>query len=93
MKRALIRETPVLFHIADRLHDGPHSNLWGNYSGLRGNCSGLRGECTLWGECSSVLGDCTGVWGNCTGIRGDLDDCGITDDERMNGVYIEDLIM
>jgi hypothetical protein len=39
-----------------------------------------------------VSGDLTGVSGDLTGVSGDLDDCEITDQDRKNGVKIEDLI-
>ena len=51
---------------------------WGDLSGVRGNLSGVRG-------------DLTGVRGDLTGVRGNLDECQITDEDRKNGIDIEDL--
>ena len=31
-------------------------------------------------------------WGDLTGVRGNLDECQITDEDRKNGIDIEDLI-
>lgn len=51
----------------------------GPHSGLRGDCSGLRG-------------DCTGLRGDCTGLRGNIDQCGLTEQDRVNGVEIKELV-
>jgi len=37
-------------------------------------------------------GDLSGVRGNLFGVRGNLDECEITDDERRNGININDLV-
>ena len=39
-----------------------------------------------------VSGDLSGVYGNLSGVYGDIDDAGITDDEREAGISIDDLI-
>jgi hypothetical protein len=51
------------------------------------------------GDLTDVRGDLIGVWGDLTGVRGDLtevygdaDRCELTDDDRRNGIDINDLI-
>ena len=33
-----------------------------------------------------------GLWGDVTGLRGDVDECGLTDNDRVRGVDIETLV-
>ena len=33
-----------------------------------------------------------GIWGHLTGVTGDLDDCGITEQDRLEGVHVDALI-
>jgi hypothetical protein len=40
-----------------------------------------------------ISGNLTGISGNLTGVRGDLDRCEITNEEREEGVDIEDLLL
>ena len=54
---------------------------------LWGDCSGLSGDCAL------LIGDCTGVFGSCYSFSGDFDQCEITAEERVFGVYIGDLFL
>jgi len=65
---------------------GPNNDMWGDSSGLWGDCSGL------WGDCSGLRGNCTGLLGNCSGVWGDLGDCEISDEDRVKGININDLI-
>jgi len=51
----------------------------GIHSGLSGNISGLHGEVS-------------GLSGDISGLSGDLDDCEISDEERVKGVNVKDLI-
>ena len=44
------------------------------------------------GDLSDVRGNLSDVSGNLSGVWGDIDDCKITDEERANGIVIEDLI-
>lgn len=44
------------------------------------------------GDLTGIRGDLTGIFGDLTGIRGNLDDCEITEEERKNGIDIQDLI-
>ena len=39
----------------------------------------------VWGDLSGVRGDLSGVWG-------DIDDCELTDEDRKNGINIENLV-
>jgi hypothetical protein len=48
-------------------------------TGLSGNVTGLRG-------------DVTGLRGDVTGLSGDVDKCEITEEERLNGINIRDLV-
>ena len=66
--------------------EGKNPNMRGNCSRLYGNCSGLNGDC------SGLKGDCSGLKGDCSGLYGNLKDCEITDEERIKGVDIKDLI-
>lgn len=44
------------------------------------------------GDCSELRGNCSGLKGDCSGFRGDLDECEITDEDRKNGIRLEDLL-
>ena len=78
--------TPLHYFKEGRRIDEPNPNMSGDCSDVYGNCTGLRGDCSgLWNNCSGLSGDCTGVEGN-------LDACEITDEERKNGININDLI-
>ena len=57
---------------------GANPNMIGDCTGLEGNCTWLRG-------------DCSGLYGDCTGLRGNLDACDITNEERKQGIDINDL--
>lgn len=46
----------------------------------------------VWGDLSGVWGNLSGVWGDLTGVRGNLSDCEITDEGRVRGISIDDLI-
>ena len=72
---------------------GPNPNLIGDCSNLRGNCTGLSGDCTdIRGNCTYLSGDCTGLRGDCSGLSGNLDEAGLTDEDRKIGVDIRSLI-
>ena len=72
---------------------GKHRDLWGNCRDLWGNCSNLRGDCSyIWGDCSNLQGDCSYVWGDCSFILGNLDDCKIIEEERLQIIDINSLI-
>ena len=40
-----------------------------------------------------IYGVPDGITGNLTGIWGDIDDAGLTDDDRKRGVSVDDLLM
>jgi len=72
---------------------GQHEKLIGINSFLVGNCVNIYGDCShLSGDCSTLKGNCTGVFGDCSDICGNLDDCEITDEERLWGIDINELI-
>jgi len=66
--------------------DGVHENIRGDVSGISGDMTGI------WGDVSGIRGCMTGISGDITGVRGDIDACGISNDERSNGIDIEDLL-
>jgi len=55
------------------------------YLKIYGDAWGLRGDIT------NIKGNVTGIYGDASGIIGDLDACEITDEERRNGINIENL--
>jgi hypothetical protein len=63
------------------------TNLWGKVSKLSGTI-----HPDLYGNVSRLKGDITGIWGNCTGKFGDLSECHLTEEERAEGINIEDLV-
>ena len=85
--KALTRVIGALYHYSnDVVVDGPHSELRGDCSELRGDCSGIRGDCSgIWGDCSELRGDCSE-------LRGDLDDCGISPDDHIKGIHVDQLV-
>ena len=55
-------------------------------AGLRGDVSGLRGDV------SGISGDVTGLSGDVTWLRGNVDECGISSEDRMAGIDVLDLV-
>lgn len=47
---------------------------------------------SITGYVTDITGDVSGITGNVSGIRGDIDDCKITNKERIKGIKIEELI-
>jgi hypothetical protein len=41
---------------------------------------------------TGLRGDVTGLRGDVTGLSGDVDKCEITEEERLNGINIRDLV-
>jgi len=79
MKKVLTKIENNIYYFKDGVKIlGIHSNISGDISGIRGDISEIRG-------------DISGIRGDISGIRGNLDDAGITDEERTKGVYISDL--
>lgn len=60
---------------------------------LRGKGKGIRGQLgnDLYGDTSGIKGDITGVYGCATGIVLDLDQCNLSEGERIIGVNIRAL--
>jgi hypothetical protein len=52
-----------------------------------------RDTSELRNNASNIRGDCTGIFGNCTGVSGDLDQCELTEEDRVRGVDIRKLIV
>ena len=90
-------------NISSELYGDISSELYGNISsGLRGNISELYGNISielygnissgLRGNISELYGNISGLYGDCTDILGNIDSCELTDEEREEGVNIEDLV-
>ena len=52
----------------------------------------LKKPSKLIGMHDDISGDVTGIYGDASGIKGDVDICDISDEERINGINIDDLI-
>ena len=86
-KRALRRETAGIYHIVDgRRVSGGHERIRGDATLLIGDVSRLIGDVT-W-----LRGYVTGIRGDVTWLRGDVDECDITDEMRVRGVDVSDLV-
>jgi len=94
MNRKLQR-TNILYHRVDgKRVEGPHAQLTGDTSGLWGCVSpGLRVEVSgLRGNVTGLRGHVTGLRGCVSGLWGNIDDCGLTDEDRERGVDIANLV-
>ena len=81
MKKCLTRKNRGLYYYVDGVRvDGVPDGITGNLSAITGNLTG-------------ITGDLTGISGNLSGIWGDIDDAGLTDDDRERGVSVDDLLM
>ena len=80
MKKALTRKNLEKFYFVDG------KKIQGTPESVRGDLSGV------WGDLSGVWGDLSGVRGDLSGVRGDIDDCELTDEDRKNGINIENLV-
>ena len=58
---------------------GMHGDIYGDVSNISA-------------DVSNISGDVTGVSGDVTGITGNMDDCEISDEDRKNGININELI-
>ena len=77
--KKMLRESKGLYYIkGGEIRIGAHNKLSGYCTELIGNCSGLSGNCS-------------GLYGDCTGLSGDLDQCEITQEDRIKGININDL--
>lgn len=93
MKRKLTLKNTTYHYQGGKRVTGTLTGVTGDLSGVTGDLTDVRGDLTdVWGDLSSVTGDLSGVWGYLTGVTGNLNDCGITDEDRTAGIDIEDLI-
>ena len=94
MKNKLKKTTVTIWHFVDGVKvDGAPSTVWGDVSDVSGDLSDVRGDLSgVRGDLSGVRGDLSGVRGYLSGVRGDLDICEITDEDRVKGINISDLI-
>lgn len=101
MMRKMLSEIKQLKRI--NVHDGItglHDGVWGNFKDIKGDVSKIRGDVSgivgsvskIEGDVSNVRGDMSGIFGDVTVIRGNLDECGITQKDRIKGINIQDLI-
>ena len=84
MKKSLTRIKKEQLNIENVtwLHDG----VYGDFKNIIGDVSGI------YGDVSNICGYVSDIKGYVNGIKGNIDDCGISEEERMTGVNIEDLI-
>jgi len=62
------------------------------YYGEKGNKkNGIHNK--IYGNVSEISGNVSGIYGNVNGIFGDINLCELTEEERKEGVKIEDLVM
>ena len=88
MIKKLTKRKNVLTGHVKNLYGNISKNLYGNISGnLSGNISGISGNIT-----GNLYGDISGISGDITGIEGNLNDCGLTPEDRQAGVNINDLL-
>src|ERR1035437_1312048 len=105
MKKALKRtENYGVYYFVDgeKIYGKPEriagdisSGLYGDISGLSGDISELYGDISsgLYGNISSGLsGNIGGLYGDISGLSGNISDCDLSDEDRTNGVCINDLI-
>ena len=93
MKKVLTKM--VLFHtVAGVIINGVHDRVSGDVSGISGDVSGIRGDVNgIRGDVSGIWGYVSGIRGDVSGIRGDVDLSELTDEERSDGININNLIM
>ena len=76
MKKALTKNKILISNV---FITGNKSNIYGNAINITGNVS-------------EITGNVTGLRGDVSGIRGNVDDCELTEEDRKNGIDINDLI-
>ena len=92
----LLKKQPAeeLTGMHDKITGTPCPDLYGDVRGLRGDVSGLLGDVSgLYGKVSGLRGNVSGLRGKCTNIEGNIDECGLTDEEREKNVDINDLVI
>ena len=86
MAEAKLRRDGLYYILESNRIEGSRPEMRGRIRNLWGDCSQLSGDC------SGLKGNCTGVIGDASGIRGDLEECAITEAERLAGIEIDTLI-
>jgi len=72
---------------------GDLTHVRGDLTYVRGDLTGVCGDLThVRGDLTHVCGDLTGVRGGFTGLVGNVDSCGLSENDRERGVQVEDLI-
>ena len=93
MKKVLTKM--VLFYtVAGVIVNGVHDRVSGDVNGIRGDVSGITGDVSgIRGDVSGIRGDVSGIRGYVSGIQGDVDLSELTEEERSDGININNLIM
>ena len=97
MKKALKRtENYGVYYFVDgeKIYGKPERIAGDISSGLYGDISGLSGDISsgLYGDIGGLYGDISGLYGDISGLSGNISDCDLSDEDRTNGVCINDLI-
>ena len=60
---------------------------------LYGDCTNIYGDLVsdFFGDCTNLSGDITGLWGDCTNVTINLDLFEYTEEDRYNGIYVENI--
>ena len=68
------------------------NGIYGDVSGIYGRLLDSGGNRYLYGDVSGLRGNVTDVFGEATALHGDLDNCGLTYEDRRAGVDIATLV-
>jgi hypothetical protein len=77
----------TLYHyIEGVIVEGAHGDITGDLTGVTGDLTDITGGLT------DITGSLSGIWGDISGVTGNLDECGITEQDRLRGIAVEDLV-
>ena len=87
MKKMLKEKKKKLYYLSiTKEYLGKNPILEGDSSELYGNCSKLKGNC------SGLSGNCSGIKGDCSEFEGNLNACKLTEEDRVEGIDITNLV-
>ena len=94
MQKNLTKVDSNVYYFKDGVRvSGVNDRISGNVSGIYGDVSGIYGDVLgIYGDVLGIYGNVSGIYGDVSGISGNLDDCEITEEERKEGININDLI-
>ena len=94
MKKCLKKLELKIYHVVKgEKIDGVHAGVYGDVTGIWGDVTDIEGYVSsIYGDVTGIEGNVTGIEGYVSGICGDVNDAKLTDNERLSGIDVSQLI-